>query len=279
MTTLLRVLLVCHVALASARLVILPNDADEEWCTRAGCSDNEMCVLDSDKNEVKCMDQSELTHFVKNHGSQHSDHRAHVPEQKKDKPAHSSLHCSRNELMRMGGRLAKWFKDVHSVVAGVEHTLKLHSVPCRPDVAWMFGQWDGNSDGLLSKSELRPIERGGNEPCVEEFIDICDDMVVDGSISVDEWCDCFSFSDDLRHEPPCHKAKHEVDPHLLGVFLPRCDLEGFYKPEQCHEGHCWCVDRYGREFDKSRVSNSLPDCGQYASDLTEEDVVFLKARM
>ncbi|PIO55290.1 hypothetical protein TELCIR_23324, partial [Teladorsagia circumcincta] len=43
------------------------------------------------------------------------------------------------------------------------------------------------------------------------------DMVVDGQISVDEWCDCFTFADDLRHEPPCHKKKHSVDPHMTGV--------------------------------------------------------------
>lgn len=54
-----------------------------------------------------------------------------------------------------------------------------------------------------------------------QFSDMCssfipDDMVVDGNISVDEWCDCFSFADDLRHEPPCHKAKHAVDPHMTG---------------------------------------------------------------
>eukprot|EP00081_Caenorhabditis_elegans_P001471 NP_001023099.1 vertebrate proteoglycan TESTican homolog [Caenorhabditis elegans] len=204
-----------------------------------------------------------------------------------DKPVHEKNHCTRSELMRMGGRLVKWFKDVHAQESGADHTLKLHSVPCRVEVGWMFNQWDGNQDGKLSKvgfvvsveAELRPIERGGNEACVEEFIDMCDDMVVDGSISVDEWCDCFTFSDDLRHEPPCHKAKHDVDPHLLGVFLPRCDLEGFYKPEQCHDGNCWCVDRYGREFDKSRVQNTLPDCGQYASDMTEEDIAFLRERL
>ncbi|KJH45749.1 thyroglobulin type-1 repeat-containing domain protein [Dictyocaulus viviparus] len=48
-----------------------------------------------------------------------------------------------------------------------------------------------------------------------------------------------------------------------GVFLPRCDLEGYYRPEQCHKGYCWCVDRFGREFDNSRIKNELPDCGQY----------------
>ncbi|EPB67648.1 hypothetical protein ANCCEY_13262 [Ancylostoma ceylanicum] len=48
-------------------------------------------------------------------------------------------------------------------------------------------------------------------------------MVVDGNISVDEWCDCFSFADDLRHEPPCHKAKHAVDPHMAVLFQGACE--------------------------------------------------------
>ncbi|KIH48210.1 hypothetical protein ANCDUO_21723 [Ancylostoma duodenale] len=61
-----------------------------------------------------------------------------------------------------------------------------------------------------------PLEGNGREACVAQFIDMCDDMVVDGNISVDEWCDCFSFADNLRHEPPCHKAKHAVDPHMTG---------------------------------------------------------------
>lgn len=48
-------------------------------------------------------------------------------------------------------------------------------------------------------------------------------------------------------------------------MVPRCDLEGFYRPEQCHNGQCWCVDKYGREFDHSRVTATLPDCGQYGN--------------
>ncbi|KAK6749901.1 hypothetical protein RB195_002114 [Necator americanus] len=154
-----------------------------------------------------------------------------------------------------------------------------HKIACRNDVAWMFQQWDGDNDGLLSKDELMPLEGNGREVCLAQFIDMCDDMVVDGSISVDEWCDCFSFADDLRHEPPCHKAKHSVDPHMAGVFLPRCDLEGFYRPEQCHSGYCWCVDRYGREFDHSRTKGELPDCGQYANDLDDEEKIDLKHRL
>ncbi|VDL70433.1 unnamed protein product [Nippostrongylus brasiliensis] len=91
-----------------------------------------------------------------------------------------------------------------------------HKIACRNDVAWMFEQWDGDENGLLTKEELMPLEGNGREQCVAQFIDMCDDMVVDGNISVDEWCDCFSFADDLRHEPPCHKQKHSVDPHMAG---------------------------------------------------------------
>ncbi|WKY05150.1 hypothetical protein Q1695_005848 [Nippostrongylus brasiliensis] len=154
-----------------------------------------------------------------------------------------------------------------------------HKIACRNDVAWMFEQWDGDENGLLTKEELMPLEGNGREQCVAQFIDMCDDMVVDGNISVDEWCDCFSFADDLRHEPPCHKQKHSVDPHMAGAFLPRCDLEGYFRPEQCHNGFCWCVDRFGREFDHSRTRGELPDCGQYANELTEEDKSDLSHRL
>ncbi|PIO59623.1 hypothetical protein TELCIR_18910 [Teladorsagia circumcincta] len=67
------------------------------------------------------------------------------------------------------------------------------------------------------EEELMPLEGNGRESCVAQFIDMCDDMVVDGQISVDEWCDCFTFADDLRHEPPCHKKKHSVDPHMTAL--------------------------------------------------------------
>ncbi|CAJ0928637.1 unnamed protein product, partial [Mesorhabditis belari] len=187
--------------------------------------------------------------------------------------------CSRSELDSIGGRLMQWFKDMHRIHDGKDVSLKKHKVACRPDVAWMFEQWDGNDDGQLSQKELKPIEGNMKEPCLTHFFDLCDDMVIDGEISVDEWCDCFSFSDDYRHEPPCHKEKHHADPHVPGVFIPRCDLEGFYQPEQCHGGQCWCVDKYGREFDQSRVQGELPDCGQYGSELSYEEEEDLHARM
>ncbi|VDN18993.1 unnamed protein product [Gongylonema pulchrum] len=139
-----------------------------------------------------------------------------------------------------------------------------HRKACRMDVAWMFQQWDGDSDGELTLKELAPLESDSNEKCLRAFLDRCDtEPGNDNVITLDEWCDCFEWADDVRHEPPCHAAKHLQDPHLLGAFHPRCTLEGYYKAEQCHENECWCVDKFGREFDNSRVIGQLPDCGQY----------------
>lgn len=43
-----------------------------------------------------------------------------------------------------------------------------------------------------------------------------DNFVVDGLVSLEEWTECMKFEEDQRHEPPCHKHKHSLDPHLIG---------------------------------------------------------------
>ncbi|KRZ87686.1 Testican-3 [Trichinella sp. T8] len=94
-----------------------------------------------------------------------------------------------------------------------------------------------------------------------------------------------------KEEPPCHAARRLTDPHLLGkfffikkafktggclvllgAFIPQCDVEGFYRPEQCYEAQCWCVDKWGREFDNSKTKGPA-DCGQYAdhTESTDDD--------
>ena len=182
--------------------------------------------------------------------------------------------CSAAELRSMGGRLLQWFSDVHATTKEAKEVhLGRHKVSCRQDVGWMFAQLDGNSDGALSVRELYSLEHDEYEDCIRPFLDRCDVAGrPDDRLSLDEWCDCFNFADRLeREEPPCHKASHSADPHLLGSHVPRCDVDGFFRPEQCHEGMCWCVDRWGREFDHSRV-HTRADCGQYAEDGDDEDL-------
>ncbi|XP_030013493.1 nidogen-2 [Sphaeramia orbicularis] len=51
---------------------------------------------------------------------------------------------------------------------------------------------------------------------------------------------------------------------LLGVFVPQCDENGQYTPQQCHDstGYCWCVDGTGQERPGTRTPHGTPrvDC-------------------
>ena len=48
----------------------------------------------------------------------------------------------------------------------------------------------------------------------------------------------------------------------VGVYIPDCDDEGYYRPTQCHTsvGMCWCVDKHGVEMANSRTRGK-PNCG------------------
>lgn len=47
------------------------------------------------------------------------------------------------------------------------------------------------------------------------------------------------------------------------AYVPDCDIQGFYRPTQCHSkiGICWCVDKHGVEFANTR-KRGRPTCGK-----------------
>ncbi|KAK6010883.1 hypothetical protein OSTOST_24046, partial [Ostertagia ostertagi] len=102
-----------------------------------------------------------------------------------------------SQPMNMTFRIRFQVRSCHDVIWKV--TTVLNSVTT--GYCWCVDRFGREFDKSRTKGEL---------PDCGQY----DDMVVDGQISVDEWCDCFSFADDLRHEPPCHKKKHSVDPHM-----------------------------------------------------------------
>uniref|UniRef100_A0A8C0LNL3 Nidogen-1 n=1 Tax=Canis lupus dingo TaxID=286419 RepID=A0A8C0LNL3_CANLU len=56
-------------------------------------------------------------------------------------------------------------------------------------------------------------------------------------------------------------------PVMPGLFVPECDEHGHYTPTQCHgsTGHCWCVDRDGRELEGTRTRPGMtPPCNTVA---------------
>ncbi|KAG9268943.1 nidogen-2-like, partial [Astyanax mexicanus] len=46
----------------------------------------------------------------------------------------------------------------------------------------------------------------------------------------------------------------------VGAYVPQCDDQGQYRPQQCHgsTGHCWCVDSRGQERQGTRTPPGSP---------------------
>ena len=65
-------------------------------------------------------------------------------------------------------------------------------------------------------------------------------------------------------EPPCKQEleKYSAEKPMLGKYEPTCDEDGYYKPRQCHENYCWCVDRYNQMIEGSKKESWLVSCGK-----------------
>ncbi|KAF4102024.1 hypothetical protein G5714_016824 [Onychostoma macrolepis] len=69
----------------------------------------------------------------------------------------------------------------------------------------------------------------------------------------------------VRPKTQCEQHRDSVrsrdgDAPLIGAFIPQCDEEGQYRPQQCHgsTGHCWCVDSRGQERAGTRTPPGAP---------------------
>lgn len=172
------------------------------------------------------------------------------------------------------------------------YTLAFFPAACKNEAKWMFNHLDINSDGLLSTSELYDLENDQNERCIKPFIDGCN-LDNNDTLSPREWCRCFEKTD-----RPCAAIRRRSKIDLLGRYIPSsfslnnslnllyliknfnlkfsklspdrrlhtpdCDIQGFYKPTQCHSlvGVCWCVDKHGVEFASTRTKGK-PNCGRF----------------
>jgi len=170
-----------------------------------------------------------------------------------------SKQCSPAALQAMGNRLLDWFSVVmadSSKRRRPRSKSKAHFPGgCKGEVRWMFQHLDTNGDSKLSLDELYDLEHDQSEVCLKPFLQQCDtdrDVIV----TPGEWCRCFQ-----RTERPCAAVKRKITPELLGVYVPDCDSQGYYRPTQCHSaiGMCWCVDKHGVEFANTRT-HSKPNC-------------------
>ncbi|XP_072119963.1 testican-1 isoform X1 [Mobula birostris] len=179
---------------------------------------------------------------------------------------HSTLKvCNEKELRNLASRLKDWFGALH---ADANHDLRTKPnkqseqkrfdtsiLPiCKDSLGWIFNKLDMNYDLLLDQSELGTIYLEKYEQCIKPLFNSCDTFR-DGKLSNNEWCYCFQRQGGLPCQAEINKIQRQNrGKHLLGVFIPRCAEDGYYKSAQCHSstGQCWCVDRYGNEITGSR---------------------------
>uniref|UniRef100_A0A672L3D3 SPARC (osteonectin), cwcv and kazal like domains proteoglycan 3 n=1 Tax=Sinocyclocheilus grahami TaxID=75366 RepID=A0A672L3D3_SINGR len=83
----------------------------------------------------------------------------------------------------------------------------------------------------------------------------------------------------LATKGPCQSEitiihKQQAGKKLLGPYIPSCDEDGFYRPQQCHRsrGQCWCVDRNGNEIEGSHTHGPA-DCGKRGASYITSDLL------
>jgi len=217
--------------------------------------------------------------------------------------------CTDQELTELPGRLIDWFHvlkattssaskdgkkpDALKEMSFLDGKLKAMYVklackqdPDRPDsevfclqpVQWMFNYLDTNNDGTLQHTELADIENINSEHCLKKFFLGCD-RNQNGTVERTEFCRCLCI------EPPCTKAIENIPTLLIsgvprpvpGLFVPKCNEDGFYVSKQCTAKECFCVDRNGVEVPETRVTGNNLKCpenaisGGQTEDLKPED--------
>ncbi|XP_055312590.1 proteoglycan Cow [Sitodiplosis mosellana] len=179
--------------------------------------------------------------------------------------------CAPQELTTIGNRLLDWFSvimtDTKKQKRRIAKSEAHFPAACKIEAKWMFGHLDINNDGSLSTSELFDLEHDQNERCIKPFIDTCD-VDNDGALSTREWCRCFEKTD-----RPCAAVRRRIKYDLLAkdAYVPDCDMQGFYRPTQCHSkiGICWCVDKHGVEFANTR-KRGRPTCDEVTKNVVSQ---------
>ncbi|XP_029695967.1 nidogen-2 isoform X15 [Takifugu rubripes] len=123
------------------------------------------------------------------------------------------------------------------------------------------------------------IDECGSSPCHINA------RCLNGLGSFDCQCQPGFYGDGLLCSQPTDHPKSQCEQHRdslqsglkhggapnLGAFIPQCDTDGSYRPQQCHgsTGHCWCVDNRGQERPGTRTPPGTAPTDCYTEVLPE----------
>ncbi len=50
------------------------------------------------------------------------------------------------------------------------------------------------------------------------------------------------------------KDRNNTTESMVGRYSPQCDFDGHFRPVQCHEHYCWCVDEHTGQPESDMVA-------------------------
>ncbi|XP_041834654.1 equistatin-like [Melanotaenia boesemani] len=88
----------------------------------------------------------------------------------------------------------------------------------------------------------------------------CSDVKL-GAITTDGDKTTYIFADITERHCEHHKKRVEARGHLMGAYLPQCDDNGQYLPDQRHgsTGYHWCADSKGQKIPGTDTPPGVPD--------------------
>ncbi|XP_041849499.1 hemopexin-like [Melanotaenia boesemani] len=88
----------------------------------------------------------------------------------------------------------------------------------------------------------------------------CSDVKL-GAITTDNAGTTYVFADIMERHCEHHRKRVEARGRLIGAFLPACDDNGQYLPDQRHgsTGYHWCADSKGRKIPGTATPPGVPD--------------------
>lgn len=139
------------------------------------------------------------------------------------------------------------------------HGCKLPSGKCQ---AQLFKAGRRKKEGLLGVFEPKCDGDEGYAP-MQCFEGSCWCVDVRGVRQMDSMKKHEEGQPDCSSITPCQQKLREayrgMTKGLLGVPMPQCDEKGEFKPTQCAENFCWCVDAEGNELEGT-AKRGLSSC-------------------